>query len=141
MSLRQRFINTAKSDFAFLSDVYGFSLILPASDSSLESIRYDNFPLYIEIGWYKGEIDVIVGYSGETAILRPYKSRIFNLSEIALHSDSQALQDAPRFPNYITAEKDMIAALACWANILKKYGPPILRGDIRLLEEISLNRV
>ncbi len=37
----------------------------------------------IEISWYKGEMDAIVGYSGETVILWPYKSRIFSLSEIA----------------------------------------------------------
>ncbi len=103
-------------------------------------MRYENLPLYVEIGWYKGEIDIIVGYSGETAILRPYKSRIFYLPEIALHLDSQALQRAPRFPNYITAEEDMILAVAYGAEIMEKYCPQILKGDIRVLEEISLKR-
>lgn len=141
MSLRQRFIDTATSDFSFLADVYEFTLILPKSDSSLESLRYENLPLYIEISWYKGEIDVIVGYSGETAILRPYKSRIFYLPEIALHHDSQALQGAPCFPNYIIEENEMIAAIAYWAKIMKKYCPGILRGDINVLENIALKRM
>ncbi len=140
MNIRKRFISTARSYFSFLTHDYDFTLILPKSDSSLESMRYENLPLYVEIGWYKGEIDIIVGYSGETAILRPYKSRIFYLPEIALHLDSQALQRAPRFPNYITAEEDMILAVAYGAEIMEKYCPQILKGDIRVLEEISLKR-
>jgi hypothetical protein len=49
MSLRHRFINTAKNEFSFLMDTYGFTLSLPESDSSLEPLRFENLPLYIEI--------------------------------------------------------------------------------------------
>ena len=49
MSLRQRFINTAKNEFSFLMDTYGFALTLPESNSYLEPPRYENLPLYVEI--------------------------------------------------------------------------------------------
>ncbi|MDJ0987585.1 MAG: hypothetical protein QNJ26_18745 [Desulfobacterales bacterium] len=140
MNLRQQFINAAQKDFSFLADEYGFSYTPPESDSSLESLRYEKLPLYVEISWYKGEMDVIVGYAGETAILRPYKSRIFLLTEIALHRDSSALKDAPRFPNYITTENEILTAVAYWSQTLKKYGPELLNGDISLLEDIATKR-
>ena len=140
MSLRRHFINAVKSDFFFLAKAYDFTLVLPESDSSLESLRYENLPLFIEIGWYKGELDIIVGYSGETPILRPYLSRIFTLSEIALHLDSRALQEAPSFPNYITGESEISRAVAYWARIMKTYCSEILSGDIHILEEIALRR-
>lgn len=140
MNLRQRFIHSAKNEFSFLTDGYAFALSLPESESSLEPLRYENLPLYVEISWYKGELDVIVGYSGETPILRPYKSRIFSLSEIALHLDSHSLEGAPRFPNYITREKEIIAAIAYWAQIMKTTCSDILSGDIRTLEQIAIKR-
>lgn len=140
MSLRQRFINTVKNEFYFLMDTYGFALTLPKTDSSLEPLRYENLPLYVEISWYKGELDAIVGYSGETPILRPYHSRIFSLSEISLHLDSHSLAGAPRFPNYITEENELQTAIAYWAQIMKAYCSDILSGDINTLEQIALMR-
>lgn len=140
MSARKHFINTAKKEFSFLTDTYGFALSLPESDSSLEPLRYDNLPLYTEISWYKGELGVIVGYTGETPILRPYQSRIFSLAEIALHLDSHSLADAPRFPNYITAENEILTAIAYWSQIMKRYCSAILGGNITVLEEIALKR-
>ena len=140
MRLRQLFINTAKNEFSFLTETCGFTLSLPESDSSLEPLRYDNFPLYVEISWYKGELGVIVGYSGETPILRPYQSRIFPLPEIALHLDSLALLGAPRFPNYITEENEILTAVAYWAQIMKSYCSPIFNGNVKVLEEIALKR-
>ncbi|MGD8666438.1 MAG: hypothetical protein PVI58_10600, partial [Desulfobacterales bacterium] len=140
MSLRQRFIDATQKAFSFLTETYGFTLSLPETDSSLESLRYENLPLYVEISWYKGELDVIVGYAGETPILRPYKSRIFLLSEIALHLDSRSLESAPRFPDYITGENDVRTALAYWSQIMKTSCPEILSGNINTLEQIALKR-
>ena len=140
MSLRQRFIHTAKNEFSFIADTYGFALSLPESDSSLESLRYEKLPLWVEISWYKGELEVIVGYSGETPILRPFKSRIFPLAEIALHLDPRSLEGAPRFPNYVTAENEIVTAVAYWAKIMKTTCSEILRGDIKPLEQIVLKR-
>ena len=85
-------------------------------------------------------MDVIVGYGGETASLRPYQSRIFSLAEIARHLDPVALKDAPRFPNHITTEKEIITAIAYGSRTLKKYGPDLLSGDITVLEDIALLR-
>jgi hypothetical protein len=49
MSLRQQFINVAQKGFSFLEDEYGFSYTPPESDSSIESLRYEKLPLYVEI--------------------------------------------------------------------------------------------
>lgn len=140
MSLREHFINTAKKEFSFLADTYGFALSLPESDSSLEPLRYDNYPFYAEISWYKGELGVIVGYSGETPILRPFKSRIFSVAEIALHLDSRSLAGAPRFPNYITEKNEIRIAIDYWSQIMKTYCSEVLGGDIDTLEQIALKR-
>jgi hypothetical protein len=140
MNIRQSFVNNAKNYFSFLTNDYNFTFIAPKSNSSLDPIRFEKSPIYIEIGWYKGEIDIIIGISSKTAILQPYKSRIFYLPEIALHLDSKALQRAPRFPNYITKEKEMIADLAYESELMKKYCSEILNGDIKILEEIALKR-
>ncbi len=48
MSLRQCFIDAAKKEFSFLTDAYGFALSLPETESSLEPLRYENIPLYVE---------------------------------------------------------------------------------------------
>jgi len=85
-------------------------------------------------------MDAIVGYSGETVILWPYKSRIFSLSEIAKYLDFRALQGSPRFPNYITQENDIATAIGYGSQILKKYGPDILHGDITVLEGSAIKR-
>ena len=68
------------------------------------------------------------------------KNQISSLTEIALHQDSGAFKDAPRFPNYITTENDILTAISYGSRTLKKYGPDLRSGDMSLLEDIATKR-
>jgi hypothetical protein len=126
--------------FAFLVDKYGFQLTSGERRSSLDSITYEKKPVIIEFGWYKGEIDINIRVDVENEIFRPYRSRTFDLSRIALRQDKNAYRNAPRFPNYITTLMEAETWLQFEACIMKRFCKPILRGDIHILEEITKER-
>jgi hypothetical protein len=115
------FANVTKRLFAFLVKEYGFQLVSKDCRSSLDSITYEKKPLTIELGWYKGEIDISFHVDLENDIFRPYISRTFMLSEIALRQDKDAYRDAPSFPDYITTLAQAKAMLKFTAGIMKKH--------------------
>jgi len=106
--------------FAFLVKEYGFQLTSKEPRSSLDSVAYEKKPVTIELGWYKGEIDISFHVDLENEIFRPYISRTFGVSEIALRQDRDAYRDAPRFPDYVTTGAQAEAALNYGAEIMPR---------------------
>lgn len=131
------FSNIVTRTFAFLVDKHGFQLVSGQRQGSLDSITYEKNPILIEFGWYKGEIDINFRVDLENAIFRPYRSRTFALSKIALWRDKSAYRNAPRFPNYITTLADAETWLQFEAAVMKRFCEPILHGDLGILEALT----
>jgi hypothetical protein len=127
------FIETVQDKFSFLENTYGFTL----KKKTASSTEYTNGKIDILIGWYKGEVDIDVYVRIESDIFKPYLSRIFRLIQIIKYVDPKAIKNAPQFPNYITSDADCYVALAWGAKMMKSVCDPILRGDLRILEEIT----
>jgi hypothetical protein len=76
-------------------------------------------------------------------IFRPYLSRTFGLSEIALRQDSNAfasLAARPDLRGFITSSDHARLFLVEYARVMKQYCIPILQGNLTLLEEITKER-
>lgn len=134
------FFDIVTRSFAFLVDQYGFQLVCGPRQSSLDSIRYEKKPLAVEVGWYKGEIDIAFDVDLENEIFRPYVSRTFHLSELARRQDRTAYRNGPRFPNYITTRQEAQTAIQFEAHVMRKCCKSILQGDLSLLEQITRER-
>lgn len=130
------FIDSVKEKFSFLEKVFGLA-IEKKSDNSVE---YSNKEIAVLIGWHKGEVEIDLYVQIESDVFKPYLSRMFRLTEIIQHIDSKALKNAPQFPNYITTDEDCHIELAWGAKMMKTYCDPILRGDLKILEEITKKR-
>jgi hypothetical protein len=131
------FFRMVTHTFVFLVDEYGFQLTSGPRQSSLDSITYEKEPIFIDFGWYKGEIDISVRVDLENEVFRPYRSRTFALHKIALWQDQDAYRDAPSFPDYITTPGEADACLQFEAGIMKRFCGPILQGDIGILEKMT----
>jgi len=103
-------------------------------------VTYEKKPILIEFGWYKGEIDIHFRVDLENEIFRPYRSRTFALSKVALWRDKNAYCNAPKFPNYITTLSEAETWLQFEAAVMKKFCEPILHGDLGILEAITQGR-
>ena len=140
MSPQPTFIDHVLEHFAFLTDEFGFALRAPSLREALGMVHYERPPVTVDIGWYKGEVSVVVTAMAHTTILRPGRSKAFSLEEIAGHLDATALKEAPQFPGHITKVEEADRRLAFDASLLRKYGADILQGDLKILEAISLKR-
>jgi hypothetical protein len=140
MNDMEGFFDAVTRSFAFLVDQYGFQLLSGPRHNSPESIRYEKKPLVIEVGWYKGEIDIAFYVDLENDVFRPYVSRTFHLSELARRQDKTAYRNGPRFPNYITTRQEAQSAIQFEARVMRKCCKSVLQGDLRLLEEITRER-
>jgi hypothetical protein len=134
------FFDVVTRSFAFLVDQYGFQLVSDQRHNSLDSIRYEKKPLVIELGWYKGEIDIAFYVDLENDVFRPYVSRAFQLSELARRQDGTAHRNGPKFPNYITTLQEAQTAVQFEAHVMRKCCKSVLQGDLSLLEQITRER-
>ena len=125
--------------FEFLVAEFGYVLRLP-SDEPLGMVHYEKLPVTIDIGWYKGEVSVLITVTVNTAMLRPGKSKQFYLDEIVGYLDKSAFKDIPKFPGYVTTDPQADEMLAFEARLLKTYGESFLRGDLKVLETIAQKR-
>lgn len=128
------FGKSARRHFDFLINEFGF--IVTSED---DPVRYDALSLYVEIWSSKGETDVLFGVKADTDILRPYVSHLFILAEVVRYYKKGPF---PGFDSYSGAADltDDQRFLAYLADLMKKYCGEILRGDIKVLEKLSLNR-
>ena len=136
MSSQRHFFSDAREAFDFLVSELGFRVIEPKTDSSLESVRFEKAPLSVEVGWYKGEVDVGLHVAIDTTILRPYRRKRFGLSEVLVHLQPGIFQTIPRLPESSTTLADARVYLACFAKLMRAHCAEILRGDLKTLEQI-----
>jgi len=141
------FASLVDKEFAFLVTEYGFLRVDSPPDGVGESAEYVKDPITVSFGWYKGEVDidfhVSLEFAADHAIFRPYISRTFALSEVALGQDREAYASwaaRPHPGSYITSPDEALAFLVESARIMRRYGAPILRGDLTLLEQITNKR-
>ena len=124
------------SAFAFLTSDVGFRCVTPDSDGALESVRFEKPPLAVEVGWYKGEVDVGIRVAIDTTILRPYRRKYFGVAEIAKHVKPDVFSVAPDLPRMAISSEDALVYARFYAGLLRAHCQDILRGDIKPLEEI-----
>jgi hypothetical protein len=135
------------AEFDFLVTDYGFRRVDHPEDSHDESPEYRKEPIAIRFGWGKGEIEidfvVDLEFTATHPIFRPYISRTFYLSEIALRQDRNAFASwaaRPGARDYVTSSDQAREFLVESARIMKQYCVPILLGDLKMLEEITKER-
>ena len=141
------FASLVETAFAFLAADYGFERVERPPDGVGESVEYLKDPITIAFSWYKGEIDidfrVSLEFSAGHKIFRPYLSRTFALSEIALRQNPQAFASwavRPHPAAYITSPDEAREFLVECARIMRQYSVPILEGQLKQLEEIAIER-
>jgi hypothetical protein len=112
-----------------------------------EYVAFRKDPLELGIGWYKGEVDlaftVALDFAASHAVFRPYLSRTFALYEIATRQNPAAyaeLSARMRPLGFVTSVAIASAYLQESAKIMRRFAGPILDGDLRLLEQITLAR-
>jgi len=133
--------------FDFLPRDFGFAWVDRSDFKVGEFAEYRKDPLTVTIGWYKGEIDVnfaiALDYVTSHAVFRPYLSRTFALYEIATRQNPAAYADLSarmKGHGYVTNLEVARVYLEEATRIVKRFCTPILQGDYRLLEEITLAR-
>jgi hypothetical protein len=96
----------------------------------------------------EGEVDITfvvsLPFSKDHAIFRPYVSRTFNLVEVALRMDPNALeplrkQSASR-AGYITDRAGAEAYMCTCVELMRRHCTPLLKGDLEVLEELTKDR-
>jgi len=137
-SVHERFIEFAKSDFAFLERDFGF-IAGPAGDS-WDAISFVKIGLSIEVSWYKGEVDVLFRVLLENDIFRPYISRSYILGEVVRQIDPNALDKCPALPEWALSAEDAHQFLIYYAMLMQKHCLSILQGDFSILEPIAIKR-
>lgn len=142
-SHHQCFIDYARKDFDFLVKDFGFSATTRGS-GALESVVFTKAFLELELGWYKGEVDVSFNVLLENSVFRPYISRRFNLGEVVHHIDPHAitktLSERPPLPRWALTPEDAECCLQYAAMLIQKFCPPILQGELSALESITWAR-
>jgi len=126
------FTDLVKEHFLFLENEYSF--IFKIEDES--TVTFERSDLNILMSWHKGEVDIDFYVQRETPILRPNRSRMFRLTNVAKFKDKKALDDAPKFPNYITTMEDAGRQLKFSSQLMKRYCTDILNGEITPFENI-----
>ena len=141
MTTRSQFVDDVVAAFSYLTEDFGFQCILPQSESTLESIHFEKPPVYVDVGWYKGEVDVRIGSTITTAVLRPYRPKSFELWQIVAHLDPHAFSTTPDLPRIAQTTQDARAYLDYYSRLMKKHCTEILRGDLKILEDITKKNI
>jgi hypothetical protein len=144
------FRELALRHFTFLVENYGYSIHADAEDARQETVRFDRFPLSVNLGWYKGEVDIVFevafAFARDHAVFRPFVSRRFNLAEILGRIDERALMPLKEArlsggwisgPTFSTSADN---ALRIASNLMQAYCGSILSGQLGLLEKITAER-
>jgi hypothetical protein len=129
-----KFEKTVRTHFDFLIHEFGFTL---TSDD--DGVRYDAPTLYVGLGSSKGEIDLILGVKVDTDTIRPYASHVFGIDEIVRYYKTGPFPVFASFPAIpgVSEEERFVIYLA---TLARKYCGEILRGDLTVLERLSVNR-
>ncbi len=138
----ETFTDSARKHFDFLIADYWFvhgakQTILPELGDSTYSVRYDAPHIFIWIHLDKNEVCVILFVKIHTSILRPSGKRIFQLGDILRHCAPDSLKSFPRSETPASAPSNFEDFLRFYAESLKKYCAPLLRMDLKQLEELS----
>ena len=130
------FLKDAEQSFDFLVRDFGYKCIMPPGKSTLEGLRFEKPPVYVETGWYKGEVDVTIGVTVDTTILRPYRTKRFPLWHVACHIDPAVKNESLPIKSFVTTNADAKLVLDHYAKMMKRLCGDILRGDLAILESI-----
>jgi hypothetical protein len=136
------FAESARKHFNFLTIDYGFlkgakQSILPELGDSPSSVRYDAPHIFIWIHVDKNEVCVIIFVKVHTSVLRPSGKRIFQLGDILRHCAPDILKSFPKSETPDRAPKNFEDFLRFYAEGLRLHCDPLLRMDLKQLEEIS----
>jgi hypothetical protein len=142
------FTDTVESRFRFLERDFSFHRREKPTTAGIgDVVEYERFPVEIVIGWYKGEVEVTFSiayaYATDHPPFRPYISRTFDLSELAIRRNSSAFAEhISSLTNdaYVTSLEQADAVLGVYSAVMKDTCAPILGGDLSLLEEITIER-
>jgi hypothetical protein len=141
------FPSLVASAFEFLVVEHGFQRVDRPDNRAGELVEYVKEPITISFGWYKGEIDinfcVSIQFTEGHKIFRPYLSRTFGLTEIAVRQNSNAFASwakRPEMGGSITTSEHAALFLSESARIMRLYCIPILQGNLAIFEEITKER-
>jgi hypothetical protein len=83
---------------------------------------------------------VLLGVKKNTAILRPYVSHLFELSEVVIYSEGGWASGADVIRKALKGAKSLHDELLAFRSLLLHYCVPMLKGDLSLLETIAAER-
>jgi hypothetical protein len=137
----QEFIASVHRHFDFLITQYGFTrggkpLVLPELGDSLTSARYEGPHLFIWVHLDKNEVGVSLFVKVHTSVLRPSGRRMFQLHEILRRVAPESLRSLPPGEPDWAAPKNFDRILCVSGRALREYCDPLLRMDLKLLEEV-----
>lgn len=115
--------------FDFLNTEYNFSR---TDNQSWPEVHYERDSIYVDVGFEKGRLLVMLGTTSESAVLKPYVSRYFDLHRIVLAQDKNGFSDYPG------EGADANTTAVYLAAKLKRYADSILRGEISLFEKMVI---
>lgn len=131
------FRSAVTKHFAFLCEKYGFNLCPDDPPAAYHSVVYEKAPFVVEMWWGKGEVDVLVRVTIDTTILRPYRTKTFPLWMIVRRINPSALNRHPPLPQFALSVSDAEACLKWEAKLMSENCDELLRGDIKVLEDLS----
>jgi hypothetical protein len=139
--------NSIAAAFGFLERDYGFVRKLDSMSPDAH-VEYSKDPLSVDIWWGKGEIDVTfvisLQFSKDHHIFRPYVSRTFDLTQVALSIDPKALEpwrrQASEPAGYVTDPARADVYLKRCADLMRRHCIPLLSGDLAVLERLTTRR-
>jgi hypothetical protein len=142
------FVDIVGSHFQFLERDFAFHRREDRIAAGVgDLVEYERFPVEIFISWYKGEVEVTFSiayaYATDHPPFRPYISRTFDLSALAIRRNPRAF--AERSASLIkgpcvTSLEQADSLLGLYSAVMKDTCAPILSGDLSLLKEITIER-
>ncbi|HMK34816.1 MAG TPA: hypothetical protein VK463_07110 [Desulfomonilaceae bacterium] len=140
MTEKDRFLESVREIYNFLVKDYGFHLMIPEWRTGLETIIFQGPGYDIEIGWHKGQIDILFRVKLENSLFRPYISREFSFRETILFFSATAFNDPPLMPPWTITSADAVPVLRYYAELIDKHCDSVLRGDLEVFETLTKKR-
>jgi len=142
------FTDIVDSHFRFLERDFSFHRRENSITAGVgDVVEYERFPLEILIGWYKGEVEVTFSiayaYATDHPPFRPYISRTFDLTELAIRRNPSAFAECRASLTKgacVTSLEQADSLLGVYSAVMKDTCAPILGGDPSPLEEITIER-
>jgi hypothetical protein len=137
------FLSLAHKQFDYLQHDFGFSAEDHVAEGGVQSasVRYDS-PKVAITPWWDSRDGAAIGITAkeDTFWIRPASSHEFDVKELAQVLPPEAKRSPPAVSWPEEADKELDAWLAFYADQLRTYAQPLLRGELSLCEDMLIMR-